>query len=85
MQSATRDVCRARELWVAALRVMSVRVLQTESGRLAPSSVMDPFAEEQRIAREKEQRLAERDQKRREQLEQTRATDSKSAATLMHP
>jgi hypothetical protein len=55
-------------------------------GPLAPSSVMDPFAEEQRIVREKQQRLAERDRKRREQLEQTTATDSKSAATMMmHP
>jgi hypothetical protein len=58
-------------------------------GPLAPSSVMDPFAEEQKIMREREQRLAERERRRREKVEQGAAgtgtaTHSKSAATLMH-
>jgi hypothetical protein len=58
-------------------------------GPLAPSSVMDPFAEEQKIMREREQRVAEKERRRREKLEQAEgaagtATHSKSAATLMH-
>jgi hypothetical protein len=56
-------------------------------GPLAPSSVMDPFAEEQKIMREREQRLAEKERRRREKFEQAAAgtaTYSKGAATLMH-
>ena len=53
-------------------------------GPLVPSSVMDPFAEEQRITRERQQRVADRQQKQREKLEQTAAMGSKSAATMMH-
>jgi hypothetical protein len=53
-------------------------------GPLVPSSVMDPFAEEQRITRERQQRVADRHQKQREKLELTAAMGSKSAATIMH-
>jgi hypothetical protein len=59
-------------------------------GPLAPSSVTDPFAEEQRIIRERQQRLAEKEQRRREKLEQPgpAATNplaaTKFAATKMH-
>jgi hypothetical protein len=55
-------------------------------GPLAPSSVTDPFAEEQRIMRERQQRLAEKEQRRREKLEQSgpAATNPLAAATKMH-
>jgi hypothetical protein len=59
----------------------------TNFGPLAPSSVMDPWAEEQRIMREREQRAAERERRRRERQEATRADaewDSKFAATKLH-
>jgi hypothetical protein len=51
-------------------------------GPLAPSSVTDPFAEEQRITREREQRLAEKERRRKEGMEQTAA--SQCAATRLH-
>ncbi len=59
----------------------------TNFGPLAPSSVMDPWAEEQRIMREREQRAAEKEQGRRERLQATRAdadSHSKIAATKLH-
>lgn len=51
-------------------------------GPLAPSSVTDPFAEEQRITREREQRLAEKERRRKEVMEQTAA--AQCAATRLH-
>ena len=57
-------------------------------GPLAPSSVMDPFAEEQRIIREREQRLAEKERRRKEARDGAQATHAasevKCAATMMH-
>jgi hypothetical protein len=54
-------------------------------GPLAPSSIMDPFAEEQRIIREREQRLAERERRRGEARQASRAApEVKCAATMMH-
>ena len=51
-------------------------------GPLAPSSVTDPFAEEQRITREREQRLAEKERRRKEGMEKTAAPQC--AATRLH-
>jgi hypothetical protein len=57
-------------------------------GPLAPSSVMDPFAEEQRIIREREQRMAEKERRRKEARDGAQAahaaSEVKCAATMMH-
>jgi hypothetical protein len=58
-------------------------------GPLVPSSVTDPFAEEQRIMRERKQRLAEKERRKEERREMEHGTgpapDMKMSATVLHP
>jgi hypothetical protein len=87
LEKAVEEVEKRSKDSGKAWRVNTKKMLNY--GPLAPSSVMDPFAEEQKIIRERKQRLAEKERRRKErrELEETegRACDAKMSATIMHP